>query len=244
MVKGRYIYCVLEGDVSHTIEKIGISNSDVYAINHNGISVLVSTVPFEEIQPNVVNIAAHQRVVEASRDMGATLPVRFGVIFKTEEGIRKFLSQKTKEYKSKLTMFRDADEIGVKIVLDSEGLKRIEELVQNESETVNKMKKEISSASEGTAYFLKMKMKEMAKHETLKRIEKLTSNIHTELSKSARDSTLLKIENPQIILNSAYLVNRNNYDTFNAALGNIKKKYESAGLTFHTSGPWAPYSFC
>lgn len=205
---------------------------------------MVSAVPFEEVQPNVANITAHQRVVEASRSMGATIPVRFGVIFKTEEGIRKFLAQRTGEYKSKLAMFRDADEFGIKVVLDKDGLARIKKLVEEDSASVKKMKSEISSSTEGTAYFLKMKMDETLKHETLKRIEKLAKDVHAELSKSVKGSSLLKIEDPQIILNAAYLVRRKDLDNFNAAIGNLKKTYESAGLIFHMSGPWAPYSFC
>lgn len=244
MIRGRYVYCVLDGEVSHNIEKMGILDSDVYAVSHKGISVLVSIAPFEEIPANVANITAHQRVIDVSREMGTTLPVRFGVIFKTEEGVRKFLAQKTIEYKSKLEAFRDADEIGVKVVIDGDGMKKIQQLVREESETIKKINKEISSATEGSAYFLKMKMEEAAKHESLKRIENLADDVHSELSKCARNNSLLKIDNPQIILNSAYLVDRKDYDAFNITLDNIKKKYASTGLTFHTSGPWAPYSFC
>jgi hypothetical protein len=106
------------------------------------------------------------------------------------------------------------------------------------------MKGEISSATEGTAYFLKMKMDETLKHETLKRLENLAKDIHVELSKSVKASSLLKVEDKQIILNAAYLVYRKDGDSFTSAVGNLKKTYESAGLIFHMSGPWAPYSFC
>lgn len=234
----------MEGEVDSPIGKIGISNGDVYTIIHKGISAMVSAVPFEEIPPNVSNITAHQRVVEASRNMGATIPVRFGVIFKTEEGIKKFLAQRTDEYKSKLTMFRDSDEFGIKVVLERDGMARIKKLVEEDSASVKKMKKEISSATEGTAYFLKMKMDETLKHETLKRVEKLAKDVHAELSKSAKEGSLLKIEDPQIILNAAYLVRRKDHGDFNTSVASLKKTYESAGLIFHMSGPWAPYSFC
>lgn len=226
------------------MQKIGISNGDVYPIIHQGVSAMVSSVPFVEIQPNVANITAHQRVVDASRNMGATIPVRFGVIFKTEVGIRQFLARKTEEYRSKLTMFRDSDEFGIKVVLDAASLAKITKAVEEDSPNVKRMKKEISSATEGTAYFLKMKMDETLKHETLKRVEKLAKEIHAELARSAKESSLLKVEDRQIMLNAAYLVPRKDQNDFGAAVGKLKKTYESSGLVFHLSGPWAPYSFC
>lgn len=244
MIEGSYVYCILEGKVNHNFGKIGVLNRDVYAVSHNGISAIVSSIPFKEIQPNVDNIAAHQRVVEASRNVGTALPVRFGVIFKTEEVIRKLLTRKMSEYKTKLRKFRDKDEFGVKIILDKAGLKRIQRSVQEDSETVKKMKGEISCATDGAAYFLKMKMDEKIKYETFKTIEQLVSEIHLQLAKFAEDKCLLKPEYQDLILNAAYLINRKDYHTFNVMFEKLKQKYESRGLIFHMSGPWAPYSFC
>jgi hypothetical protein len=244
LVEGRYIYCILEGEVDHDFGKIGVLNKDVYAINHKTINAVVSSIPFEEIRPNIDNIAAHQRVVEASRNIGTTLPVKFGVIFKGEEGIRKLLTKNMNEYETKLNKFRDKDELGLKVILDDVGLRRIQGLVQEDSKTVKKMKQEIACATDGTAYFLKMKMDETMKYETVKRIEQLASEIHLQLAKFADDNSLLKIEQEQVILNAAYLVNRKRYGSFDVMVGKLKRKYESAGLIFHKSGPWAPYSFC
>lgn len=224
--------------------RIGMLNRDAYAISHRGISAIVSSLPFEGIRPDADNVIAHQRVIEASRNVAATLPVRFGVIFKTEQGIRKLLTQKADEYKSKLRKFRDRDELGVKVVLESAGLKRIQQLVQEDSETVKKMKEEISRTTSGTAYFLKMKIDEAIKVETFRKIERLAGEIHPQLAKFAEDNCLLKAEYQQVILNAAYLINRKDRDTFTVMVEKLKQKYDPTGLTFLVSGPWAPYSFC
>ncbi|TLX94007.1 MAG: hypothetical protein E6K93_00780 [Thaumarchaeota archaeon] len=84
MVDGRYVYCILEGRTKEEFGNIGLFDSNVYTISHNDISAVVSKIPLKEMQPNVDNIVAHQRVVEASRKIGTSLPIRFGIIVMTD----------------------------------------------------------------------------------------------------------------------------------------------------------------
>src|SRR5437660_11345739 len=103
MIKGRYVYCILEGEKKSDIGNIGLFDGSVYTIGHKDINAIVSTIPFKETQANVDNIIAHQRVVEASRKIGTTLPVKFGVIIKNEEGVKKLLVQSYRDFRSKIT---------------------------------------------------------------------------------------------------------------------------------------------
>jgi len=244
MVDGRYIYCIAEGEEHRSFGNIGVSNSEAYTVNYKDISAVISNIPFIEILPNVDNITEHQRVINASRNVAATIPVRFGTIFKNGEGVRKLLVKSYRDFKTKLAKLKDKDEFGVKVILDMERTTKIRRDVENSSDEVKKMKDEVSTASEGSAYFLKMKMRDAIRNETLKQIDKISGKIHQELSEVAEDSCLLKPDLDQIILNSAYLVSKKKHDQFIAKFINTKKKYETKGLTIHMSGPWAPYSFC
>lgn len=244
MVNGRYVYCILEGEKEQKLGNIGLFDTLAYTITYKGIGAVVSSIPFKEMQPDVENIAAHQRVVETSRNLSTTLPVRFGIMFKTEEGVKKLLIKSHKDFKSKITKFRSKDEFGLKIVIDKTDMKKIAHLVENSSDEIMKIKKEISMSGDGTSYFLKMRMDEAIKNGMFRKIDQLGSGIHRELVKSTQDSCLLKADLEQIILNAAYLVDRNGYDSFNSAIERLRTRYEGDGLTFHVSGPWAPYSFC
>ena len=243
MIKGRYVYCILEGEKKPDIGNIGLFDSSVYTIGHKDLNAIVSAIPFKETQASVDNITAHQRVVEASRKIGTTLPVRFGVIIKTEDGVKNLLVKSYKDFRSKITKFKDKDEFGVKVILDKNNVEKIKNSM-HDSDEIKKIKKEMSSVGDGTAYFLKMKMDEAIKNETLKKMDAMIGEIHNHLASSADDSRLLKTDIPQVILNASYLIKKKDHDSFNLKLKKLQEKYRKNGLMFHQSGPWAPYSFC
>jgi hypothetical protein len=243
MVDGKYLYCVMEGAQNHHFGDIGLFNNQTYTVSYKDISAVVSNTPFKEMQPDIENITAHQRVVDESRLHGTTLPVRFGIMFKSDEGVKKMLAKSYTELKSKATKLKGRDEFGLKIIMDQSDLKKFTPISQDNPE-IKKIKKEISSSGKGTAYFLKMKMDEAIRNETFKKMDQLSGQIHRELTKAAEESCLLKSDFDQIVLNAAYLINRDNTTKFHQKLDSLKKKYESGGLMFHLSGPWAPYSFC
>jgi len=243
MVDGKYLYCVREGSKNHRFSDVGLFGKQAYTIVYKDISAVVSNIPFKEMQPDVENLTAHQRVIEESRSLGTTLPVRFGIIFKTDDGVKKMLVKSYSDLKSKVTKLKDKDEFGLKIIIDKSDLKKIS-LVQHDNPEIEKLKKEMSSAGEGTAYFLKMKMDEAIKNQTYKKIDQISGQIHNELTKASEAGCLLKSDFDQIVLNASYLINRDQVAKFHQKIDNLKKKYESSGFIFHLSGPWAPYSFC
>ncbi|MGI0059999.1 MAG: GvpL/GvpF family gas vesicle protein [Nitrosotalea sp.] len=243
MVDGKYLYCIRDGSKNYHFSDAGLFGKQAYTIAYKDISAVVSNIPFKEMQSDVENLTAHQRVVEESRSLGTTLPVRFGIMFKTDDGVKKMLVKSYFDLKSKVTKLKDKDEYGLKVIIDKSDLKKIS-LVEHNSPEIEKIKKEITSSGQGTAYFLKMKMDEAIKNQTYKKIDKISGQIHNELTKASEDGCLLKSEFDQIVLNASYLVYRDQTVKFNQKLDSLKEKYESDGFIFHLSGPWAPYSFC
>ena len=49
--EGKYVYCILEGGISHKFGKIGLEDREVYTISYQDISAVVSNIPFEEMKP-------------------------------------------------------------------------------------------------------------------------------------------------------------------------------------------------
>lgn len=241
---GKYIYCIMQGGMDHNFGNIGHENNDVYTIRHKDISAVVSKITYKQIQPDVDSIITHQRVVESSRSISTTLPVRFGIMFKTDEGVKQLLAKSYKDFRAKIDKLDGKEEFGIKVILEKESMKKIQDDVKENSKEIKKMKKEISKSGDGTSYFLKMKMDESVKNETLRKIDEITSRIHGELSKIGADSTVLKSDIQEIVLNTAYLIEKNNIPKFVESVEKIKSEYKKHGLVIHQSGPWAPYSFC
>jgi Gas vesicle synthesis protein GvpL/GvpF len=120
-------------------------------------------------------------------------------------------------------------------------------LAESESEQIKKIKDNISSLSNakpGSDYLLKLSLNDAIKNEISKKREQLALEIHQQFAQISVETTLLKADIEQIILNAAYLVDKNSSMNFESKLTELKKEYGSTGLVFHISGPWAPYSFC
>ncbi len=247
MVDGRYIYCIIDWEEKRPIGNfgnIGIGESAVYTIDYRDIAAVVSTIPFKQMESNLNDIVAHQRVVEAAREANTVLPVRFGVILKNEEGIKKLIASSYKDYHAKLASLRGKDEIGIKVLLNKSSLKKIREQAEQSSEEIRKIKQEISSAKPGTSYFLKLRLEDAVKNETLLKIDKIVGEINSSLAEAAVDRRLLKNDVGEIVLNAAYLVEKSKMQIFDAKVKELRERFEKEGMTLHRSGPWAPYSFC
>lgn len=243
---GRYIYCIIDWGEKKPIGNfgnIGIGENPVYTIYYKGVAAVVSTIPFKQMESNLNDIVAHQRVVEAAREAGTVLPVRFGVILKNEEGIKKLLASSYKDYSTKLSRLRDKDEIGIKVLLNKASLKKIEAQAE-QSEEIRKIKQEISAAQPGTSYFMKLRLQDAMKNETLMKIDRMVGEINDSLAKAAEDRKLLKSDVGEIVLNAAYLVDRSKIRAFDEKVKELRERFEKEGMTMHRSGPWAPYSFC
>ncbi len=233
----------MDGKEKCDLGYIGLFDKKVYAIPHKDISAVVSHIPFKELQPDMGAITAHQRVVEESRQRGTTLPIRFGILFKTEDGVKKMLSKSYSDFKTKIKKLDGKDEYGLKIVIEKSNLTQLESESQK-LPAIQKMKKEMGDSGKGTAYFLQMKIEEAVKTETYKKIDFISGQVHKDLASFCTSNCLLKNDLEQVILNAAYLIDKKQKDAYLKKVDDLKQKYESFGLMFHLSGPWAPYSFC
>lgn len=243
MTSGKYLYGIVEGSSEVRLKDTGLFGKHAYAVPYKDLSAVVSNVPLKEMQPDAEAITSHQRVIEESRMCGTILPARFGIMFKSDDGVKQMLTKSYKELKTKMNKVRGKDEFGLKILIEESDLKKFALSSHNNAE-VKKIKKEISSSGEGTAYFLKMRMEEAIRNDTYRRIDLLSHKIHAELAKSVVDSCILKSDFDQIILNAAYLIDRGEAQDFHKKFEAIKSRHAKEGFTFHLSGPWAPYSFC
>jgi len=236
MAAGRYIYCISELSERTELEDLGLFDRPVRFISFKELGAFVSDVQPGKIKPDLQTITTHQNVVEASRRICPTMPVKFGVVFNTEDGVRELLSKDYDKYKSKLASFKDKDEFGVKVLVSIKG----------HPYSIAPIKKSTNarSAGKGTDYLVKLREEESQRSERLKIREKLREKIRQELLEYAEVETLLNSDLPEILLNSAYLVKRSNQEAFKASVEKIRKRIESGGFLMHCSGPWAPYSFC
>ena len=244
LTDGRYVYCVVDSAEATGLEDVGLLGRPAHVVGHKDIGAVVSLIPYAEIEASIDNILAHQRVVEASRKIGTTLPVKFGTIFKKEDGVASLLVKSYDDYRRKLTKLEGMDEFGVKVLFNKAGMAKVKSAVEQTSPEVVKMRRSLAKAGEGKSYFTKLKMNEAVRSEAYREMDRLSREIHEDLVQNSQESSILKSEHEQIVLNAAYLVRRGDGDAFLARAGRLGKEYAEKGVLVHSSGPWAPYSFC
>ncbi len=244
MTDAQYLYCIAEEGIPHELGDVGIEGGRVSTIAVKDLYAIVSPVPYRELESSIANIMTHQRVVELVREKSTALPVRFGVIFRSKEGVRALLQKSYSSYVDKLNALRGKDEFGVKLILTPEGRRKLEVEVSKQSNVIGTLTKASAKATKGTAYILKLKTEEAIRNESYRKVDELCRRIDEKLGAEARQSARLKSDHEQIVLNAAYLVERGGAAQFRKTVDRVTKDSASLGLEVHVSGPWAPYSFC
>ena len=173
---------------------------------------------------------------------------KFGAIFNTEENLKTMLKKHIKEFKDTLKHLEGKEEWGVKIYCDMGKLK--ENLIQDDEDLLN-LDKEINSASPGKTFILKKKKEESANTIVNKKLNECGHESFERLKQysiQSRINKLLPIEvterKDEMILNAAFLADKNKVKEFVGVVDVLKAKYSDKGIDFDCTGPWPPYNFC
>lgn len=120
---------------------------------------------------------------------------------------------------------------------------RTERKVTEISENVKRLREATAKKPLGTAYLLKLKLDATIKGEALKQREQYAEEIRRKLEKLAHESRSGTLIGEDMILNAAFLIDRETFKTFKEETERILGGYRNDGLEFNFTGPWPPYSF-
>lgn len=193
-------------------------------------------------------ISIHEKVIEGVMTNTCVVPFKFATLFNTEESLKAMLTEYAEEFKVILKKLKDKEEWGIKIYCDTGRLKQ--GLVNDNSEVLE-IENKISSSSIGKAYFFNKKKDELIKDSLNKKINECgqeSFELLKELSVEARINKLLPREitdrKEDMVLNSAFLVNKHEVGDFINMVDTLKMYYEDQGFSIDCTGPWPPYNFC
>ena len=253
-----YLYCVT--DKAPKLKEVENFIDKLYFIYRQGIYAVVSKVKENEfseenLKKNLANLDwikekanIHEKIIEGIMKHTRVIPFKFGTIFNTEDNLKVMLEEHSEEFKVKLMNLEGKEEWGIKIYCDVERLKG--STIKEEDEIL-KIDKEINSSSSGKAYFLKKKKEELIKdalNKTINEYGQKSFETLKGLSIEARINKLLPKEvtekKDDMILNSAFLIDKNKVTEFIQATDELKTEYNDKGLSFDCTGPWPPYNFC
>jgi type I site-specific restriction endonuclease len=238
----------------------------IYPVEGREVSVMVSEIDIDAFQSQVKNLfselakttelaqsgvkellQAHEDVVDALTKATTVVPFKFGTVLKGEQAALKMLQDYEEKFKNLLAKFAGRAEWGMKVYANQQEF--IKYIMQIEPE-LRDMEGKREKLSRGVAYLLTRKMEEELKDRATLRLSEITEAIFHGLGKDACEgkvnntlSQKLTSKKKEMILNSAYLVEREKVASFCKQGKRLMQKYAVMGLDIEVSGPWPPYSF-
>jgi hypothetical protein len=240
--QGKYVYCIIECDErGRSFGPIGIGGrgDEVYTVEHGGLAAVVSDTPVIIYDPTRENALTHEHVNETVMKEFTVIPMSFGAIFRTEGDVREFIKDTSDALRDVLHKMRDKIEFGLKVNWDPEvAVKEVEE----ESEEIRRLKEEILSNRLASTYFARMQLGRLVEQAMAEKQDTYVREIYDHLRDCAVASRHNRPIGDKMILNAAFLVERDKQMEFDHAVQDIAHRYEGR-LRFNYTGPWPPYNF-
>jgi hypothetical protein len=234
--RGKYFYCIIESIKPENFGRIGIDGSEVYTINYKELGAVVSDATnssYELLRHGTI----HQKVVEEAMKKHTVIPMQFGQAPKSEEDVRGFLSEQYLEIKKILTKLDGKMELGIKISWKTD--KIMEEIVKS-SARVRILNKQINANPE-RSYTLKIELGKLVADALKTKGEKIVNDAYKTLSNLAAESRKNSSVGDNMILNAAFLVEKEKEKEFDENVNDIEKKYGNAVTIKYVLSP--PYNF-
>jgi len=239
--EGRYVYGIIESSAPETFGKSGIGGAGetVYTVHHGDVAAVVSKTSVFIFDPTRENALAHEHVIETVMKTNTIIPMSFGTVFRTDDDIREVLKSIYPSLKDVLKQMAGKLEFGLKVTWDRE--KVIEEL-KRDHEEIHRFHMELTRKHLQSTYFARMQLGRMIDKALAERAADYVREIYDALRSICVASRDNKPIGDKMIMNAAFLLQREREGDFDAAVNKIAQKF-SDRLNFKYTGPWPPYNF-
>ena len=200
-----------------------------------------------DIQWIEMNEREHMKRISLIMKSSTVIPCKFGTIFNTKTDLEKFITDYSDFLIEKFHHIEGKEEWMVKIYCDR---KVLNEQIDELSEEAATLEKQIMASSPGKAFLLKRKKTELIENE-MDRLCKIYGQKYYDefeiLSESTSLNNLLPKEftgrGETMILNAAFLVNKDKMTDFKNTVETLRKKDGNSGFIIEITGPCPPFSF-
>ncbi len=228
---GFYLYCLCKfnPDINYSFE--GIKGKKTFTLKDEDYTAVISKIDELIVDPLEKNVLKHEDVNTKIFEQTTIIPMSFGNIFKSKKDIIYLIKKLTPQIKQIIPRIKNKVELGVKIFWSPE--KIIEEIAA-ENPGLKKQKQD--------DYYNQINIgKEISMFLEHKR-QSLLEPILNKLNSLAEAANENKLIGDKMILNEAFLVDKENEKKFDKAVTEIYEKYNNR-LEIKYSGPWPPYNF-
>lgn len=238
---GKYVYCIIRGEKPSDFGAIGIGEgaNRVHTVHYRDLAAVVSNTPIVIYDPTRENVLAHEFVNETVMRQHTVIPMSFGTVFRSEDDVTELLRSTYQAFKDVLDKMQDKIEFGLKVLWDRE---KVIATIEATNEEIRRLKDEINRNTQSSTYFARMQLGRLVEAALEDTGNSFVAEIHETLKQVAVASRSNKPIGDRMIMNAAFLVERERERAFDDAVREVSRKYEDL-LTFKYTGPWPPYNF-
>src|ERR671935_912684 len=238
---GRYVYGIIETKQPLSFGRMGIGGNGeaVYTVNYQDIAAVVSKTSVYIFDPTRENALAHEHVIETVMKTHTIIPMSFGTVFRTDDDIHEVLRSIYSSLKDVLKQMEGKLEFGLKVNWDRD---RIIEQLKQEDEEIHRFHQEITRKHLQSTYFARMQLGRMIDKALAEKSAQYVREIYEALRPCCVASRDNKPIGDKMILNAAFLLDREHEAEFDAAVNKIAERFGDR-LNFKYTGPWPPYNF-
>jgi Gas vesicle synthesis protein GvpL/GvpF len=239
--EGKYVYCIIETSEPRSFGAMGIGGrgDDVYTIQHRGLAAVVSNTPLVVYDPTRENVFAHEQVNEAVMREFTVLPMAFGALFRTDDDIIELIRGTYDALRDVLAKMEGKVEFGLKVNWDRD---KVTAELEETNDEIRHLKEQITSRTTGSTYFARMQLGRLIETALTDQADAYIREVYSQLRDTAVASRANKPIGDRMIMNAAFLIDRNTEAQFDQKVKEIASKYEDK-LSFRYTGPWPPYNF-
>ena len=240
----RYIYGFISSNKPEKFGPIGIDRREVYTLSYQDIAAVVSDLPsiqFDSLPKETLlrHLAVYQSVIEAVMQNHQIIPMKFGTIVQGGEEVKRILGNGYGQINVNLREMENKIELDV-AALWSDFESVLKEI--GEEEAIKKLKKEAASKPADQIFEIKINMGKLVKATLDKKRENCASEILDALKKEAEDHRPHDVMDDSMIMNIAFLINKDKKNSFESKVDDLDKHFKSR-IDFRIVGPLPPYSF-
>jgi len=240
--EGQYIYAIIETDREVNFGPMGIGKEkgDVYTTVHNGLGAVISDSPVIQYPVTRANTMAHQNVMEVVMKQYPMLPVRFGTVSEGLGPIReKLLKERHSELTEVLAYMNGKVELGIKVIWKD--MKPVFDEIVSRNKDIGRLRDRLLKRRGGVQRD-QVRLGEMVKNALEGWKEEQQKAILRPLEGLWVEQKLNGHFGDQMIVNAAFLVEKEKEKAFDSAVEKISEAYGNE-MTLKYVGPIPPCNF-
>ena len=188
----------------------------------------------------------HETIAEYVAKRAGIVPLRFGTIFLSRDGIERMLSDKESELREILERLRGREEWGVNVFCDQSVLLTS---ITSVSPVLRDLVERAAQASPGQSYLMQKKIDALRVDEARAAVNRIIEEIEHALAGQSDDVKRLRVlkveatEYGELKAKFAFLIEKSGFENFRDAAERLAQEHQSAGVRLELTGPWPAYNF-